>query len=59
MGDPNKVRENLHKCLEDLSLLKDHVDPNNPEAEPFVRAWTIALEKAKQAAIEYAEFFGA
>lgn len=59
MGDPNKIRENLHKWLDDAALIKPFADPNNPELEPFSRAWAIALEKAKQAATEYADFFGA
>jgi diaminopimelate decarboxylase len=56
--DPNKVRENLHKWLVDLAALKPHVDPSNPDAEPFLRAWRVVLEQAKRAANEYAEVFG-
>jgi len=61
MPDPNKVRENLRKWLDDLAALRIHQDPNdpdNPDRMPFTRAWNAALKQAEQAANDYADLFG-
>ena len=50
-------RDNLRNWLTDLALLKDHVDLNNPAAQPFNDAWEVALQNALQAAKEYALSF--
>jgi hypothetical protein len=47
------ARANLKQWLDDLSMLRPFVDPNSPDAKPFVDAWAAALAKAKEAAATY------
>jgi hypothetical protein len=48
------VRQTLRDFLQDMEVLKPYVDPANPEAEPFVRAFSAARERALEAAKSYA-----
>jgi len=54
MAAIDDVRKNLRDLLGDMDALKPYADPGNADAKPFVDAFAAAREKAKAAAIAYA-----
>jgi hypothetical protein len=55
MATIEDARKKLLPLLADLTALKPFIDVGNPAATPFQDAFTIAREKAIEAAKEYAE----
>jgi hypothetical protein len=48
------ARKNLHQWLDDLNALRPFVGQANPQLADFDDAWSVALERAKRAAKDYA-----